>query len=110
MIPKTLNHRSLRHHMNASVHLSDPDMNYGASLNANSSSASLLNTNTYRKRLQNASWGRVCMTESQRLCRSVNECVLPFNLLSRSQQLIKPFSNHTETHETVRSSVERTRS
>lgn len=61
MFPKMLNHRSLSHHINASVHLSDPDMSYGASLNANSSSALLLNTNAYRKRLQNASWGCVCI-------------------------------------------------
>lgn len=47
---------------------------------------------------------------SGRLCRSVNESVLPFNLLSRSQQLVKPFSNRTETHEAVRSGAERARS
>lgn len=86
-------------------------MSYGASPNANSSSTSLLNTNTYRKRLQNASWGRVC-TAVVRLevgdCAGVNERVLPFDLLSRSQQLVKAFSNRTGTLETVRSSVERT--
>lgn len=54
--------------------------------------------------------GRVCVAvvglEVKRLCASVNERVVTLHLWSRSQQLVKPFPNRTETREAVRSSAD----